>query len=130
MPLETLFPVKKQATRIYTRNKVSGVSVFPNWSLGTRPHPSRSQTPFWERDDPGNSVSSKKTSQSHLYTKQSFGCQCVPKPEFGNKASKFRLSLCSQTGVWEQDLTQLFPKLEFGNKEKGLCVPSRKSCYP
>ena len=36
MTLETLFPVKKQATCIYTRNKVSGVSVFPNWSLGAR----------------------------------------------------------------------------------------------
>jgi len=40
MTLETLFPVKKQTNRIYTRNKVSGVSVFPNWSLGTRPSPS------------------------------------------------------------------------------------------
>ena len=37
MTLETLFPVKKQTNRIYTRNKVSGVSVFPNRSLGTRP---------------------------------------------------------------------------------------------
>ena len=61
MTLETPFPVKKQATRIYTRNKVSGVSVFPNRSLGTREKlrfPPRSQTEVWERNDAGNSVSS------------------------------------------------------------------------
>jgi len=63
MTPETPFPVKKQANRIYTRNKVSIVSVFPNWSLGTRlkastrPPPLRSQIPVWERDDAGNSVS-------------------------------------------------------------------------
>ena len=52
MTFETPFPVKKQVNCNNTRNRVSGVSVFPNRSLGTREtFPPRSQTEVLERND-------------------------------------------------------------------------------
>ena len=70
--------------------------------------PPRSQTEVWERNDPGNSVSSNNTNELHLYPKQSFECQCVPKPEFGNKKQYPKQSF----------RCQCVPKPEFGNKKK------------